>query len=76
MMWIKHSEGMNVKGEEELIIKTKQSDNNKTSAQKPKLKLGLFCLELFTLQVRPDPPQYDLSQIATGAGFSEFSGNC
>lgn len=32
-----------MKGEEELIIKTKQSDNNKTSAQKPKLKLGLFC---------------------------------
>ncbi len=76
MMWIKHSEGMNVKGEEELIIKTKQNDNNKISAQKPKLKLGLFCFDLFNLKVKPDPPQYDLSQIANGAGFLGFSGNC
>lgn len=72
MMWIKHSEGMNVKGEEELIIKIKHSDNNKTSAQKPKLKLGLFCFDLFDLQVKPDLPQYDLWQIVNGAGFSEF----
>jgi hypothetical protein len=33
---------MNVKGEEELTRKIKQNDNNKTSAQRPKLKLGLF----------------------------------